>query len=266
MARIVAVHGIGQQYKGEDIIHREWWPALRSGLRLAGLNLEDERALACPFYGHLFRPEGSLAIGSTGEDPASLTPEEQRLLELWWEEAAVLEPAKVKSPEYYDPARSLARTPMLVQRALSALTQCSFFAGLYRTAIMGNLRQVTLYLSDRQLNEQVRAIVRKAITDETRVVVGHSLGSVVAYEELCRESSFVTLGSPLGIRNLIFDRRTPAASSGQGVWPGRVEHWTNVADRGDVVALEKKLSVRFGPKYRILASIAVLMRITVSAI
>ncbi len=56
MGKIVALHGIGQQYKGDAIIHREWWPACQSGLHLAARELADEREFICPFYGHLFRP------------------------------------------------------------------------------------------------------------------------------------------------------------------------------------------------------------------
>jgi pimeloyl-ACP methyl ester carboxylesterase len=91
------------------------------------------------------------------------------------------------------------------------------------------------------------------------VLVGHSLGSVVAYEALCanlgwRVRMLVTLGSPLGIPNLIFDRLQPAplpaahAGSGpRGCWPGPGRAWVNVADQGDVVALVKDLRGAFGP-------------------
>jgi hypothetical protein len=80
----------------------------------------------------------------------------------------------------------------------------------------------------------------------------------VAYEALCAHPGWqvrglVTLGSPLGIRNLIFDRLVPppeAAGPGEpaGVWPGGAGAWTNVADTGDVVALVKDLRPLFGAK------------------
>jgi len=58
----------------------------------------------------------------------------------------------------------------------------------------------------------------------------------------------VTLGSPLGIPNLIFDRLTPAPANGAGAWPGTVADWVNVADRDDIVALRKQLAGLFpGP-------------------
>ena len=65
MAKIVAVHGIGQQFSGVAIVHREWWSALISGLHLVGSDLKDEQELTCAFYGHLFRKPGSLAASDS---------------------------------------------------------------------------------------------------------------------------------------------------------------------------------------------------------
>ena len=91
------------------------------------------------------------------------------------------------------------------------------------------------------------------------MLVGHSLGSVVAYEALRANPEWpvrmlVTLGSPLGIPNLIFDRLEPAPLAAgdarigpRGRWPGKGRKWVNVADQGDAVALVKDLRVAFGP-------------------
>ena len=81
-------------------------------------------------------------------------------------------------------------------------------------------------------------------------MIGHSLGSVVAYEYLCRDRPasvelLVTLGSPLGIPNVVFDKLTPAPVGGAGAWPGRVAAWVNVADPDDIVALRKDLAPLF---------------------
>lgn len=116
--------------------------------------------------------------------------------------------------------------------------------------MIGDLKQVVKYLNDPEIHETVLKTVLDKITDDTRVVIGHSLGSVVAYEALCQKPanvvSFISLGSPLGIRNLIFDKLTPHPNAmGIGAWPGEVKYWTNVADRGDIVALEKKLAPLF---------------------
>ncbi len=120
-------------------------------------------------------------------------------------------------------ADTLARTPGSVQAALRALSHSKFFGGLALRTLVFDLKQVRRYLTDPELRAAARALVTHLIGPETQVVVGHSLGSVVAYEALHalgasdtsegskdgrahRVRALVTLGSPLGIRNLIFDR------------------------------------------------------------
>ncbi|MGV9455717.1 alpha/beta fold hydrolase [Streptomyces sp. NPDC003635] len=246
MARVVCIHGVGQQYAGERQLHAAWHPALADGMLRAGasapLPADDVR---CVFYGDLFRPPGrTLAV----QDPPLTASdveegfETELLLELWAEAArtddAVLPPD----------ARTLTRTPQTVQRALNALSRSRFFAGLALRGLILDLKQVRAYLCDPVVRETVGERVADAVTDRTRVVVGHSLGSVVAYEALCAHPEWpvralLTLGSPLGIRNLVHDRLPKP-----GAWPGGVEAWTNIADEGDVVALVKDLRPLFGDR------------------
>ena len=146
--------------------------------------------------------------------------------------------------------------PGSVQAALRALSGSAFFAGLAERAMLFDLQQVRRYMTDPVMRRAVQDRVAAAVDEDTRVVVGHSLGSVVAYEALCAHPEWpvralVTLGSPLGIRNLIFDRLVPAPAAGEsgkpaGAWPGGVQAWMNVADAGDVVALVKDLRPLFG--------------------
>ena len=85
------------------------------------------------------------------------------------------------------------------------------------------------------------ARARSAITARTRVVVAHSLGSVVAYEVLAdlpapASLDLVTLGSPLGHRPVVGEGLRPALQDGLGRWPTIVRHWTNITAVGDPVA------------------------------
>ncbi|MEV4619047.1 hypothetical protein AB0J74_10135 [Asanoa sp. NPDC049573] len=254
MARVVLVHGIGQQFTGPESMLAGWLPPLRDGLTLAGaptlLSAED---VAAAFYGDLFRPPGR-PLGSDGSPPytaADVTAAEADLLMLWWAEAATVDPAVV-SPD----ARTLARTPRSVQAALRALAGSAFFAGLSVRMMVADLKQVARYFADADTRQEVGARLRARIGPETAVVIAHSLGSVVAYEALCAEPdhgvrALVTLGSPLGIPNVVFDRLVPGPVGGLGRWPGGAGLvWTNIADQGDVVALVKDLRVGFGPKVR----------------
>jgi len=254
MARVVGVHGIGKQLLGEDTLLNQWFPAMRDGLRRASAStVLTESDMVMAFYGDLFRPVGKfLAVG----DPRFTVDDvedglEQDLLLRWWRVASEVDLGVVPPG-----ADTLIRTPQSVQAALRALAASRFFAGITTRAMVFDLKQVHLYLLDRDVKAKARARVLDAIRDDTRVVVAHSLGSVVAYEALCalpghQVRALVTLGSPLGIRNLVFDRLEPKPTdvgrSARGVWPGGADlRWTNIVDDGDVVALVKDLRLAFG--------------------
>jgi hypothetical protein len=257
MARVLCVHGIGQQLKGEDSLGGEWGPTLRDGMRRSGATeaqLPGDGQLRCVFYGDLFRPAGRrLGVGDPWLTAADATEFDQELLIAWWRGAAESD-AGIIHPD----ARTLMRTPGSIQTALRALSGSAFFTGLAERAMLFDLQQVRRYMTEPEVRQAVQDRVAAQVAEDTRVVVGHSLGSVVAYEALCAHpewsvQALLTLGSPLGIRNLIFDRLVPppaAGGSGKllGAWPGAAESWVNVADAGDVVALVKDLRPLFGAR------------------
>lgn len=254
MAQVVCIHGVGQQRETESTLHRVWAPPLCGGVGLAGGRL-TEAEVRCAFYGDLFRPRGRHLVG---DDPRiraeDLDEFETDLLAAWWGEAGRTDGAVV-SPE----ARTLAfPAPRGAQRALRALSGSRYFAALGERALLGDLRQVRDYFHESSIRQAVRQRVAAAVGADTRVLVGHSLGSVVAYEALCASPEWpvrmlVTLGSPLGIPNLIFDRLQPlplpvtqAGSGPRGRWPGLGRSWVNIADQDDIVALVKDLRGGFG--------------------
>lgn len=258
MARVVAVHGIGKQTLGEETLRKEWLAALNDGLARAGAAVRlAEPNTAMAFYGDLFRPPGEfLAVGDPPYTAADVAEGfEQDLLLAWWQAAAASDPAVVPPG-----ADTLVSTPRSVQAALRALSGSRFFAGVALRAMVFDLKQVHAYLTDANLRAQALARVTDQIQADTRVVVAHSLGSVVAYEALCagpghQVRALVTIGSPLGIPNLILHRLQPAPLTLDGppraVWPGHAGLvWTNLADEGDVVALVKDLRPAFGEQVR----------------
>jgi hypothetical protein len=254
---VVCVHGIGQQHKGEEMLRGEWALAVRDGIRRSGsaaADLPKDEDIRCVFYGDLFRPPGRLlGLGDPRLTAADATDFERALVVAWWRAAAESDPGVV-----HPDARTLARMPASAQAALRALSGSAFFAGLAERVMLFDLQQVRRYMTDPGIRQAVQARVVAAVDEGTQVVVGHSLGSVVAYEALCAHPEWpvrtlVTLGSPLGVRNLIFDRLLPAPADEEsrklsGAWPGGVQAWANVADARDVVALVKDLRPLFGPK------------------
>lgn len=82
------------------------------------------------------------------------------------------------------------------------------------------------------------------------LVIGHSLGSVIAWDsfwELSREEGcadsidlFLTLGSPLG-QHYVQRRVKGAGESGERRYPANIRRWANVVAAGDLTALDRGL-------------------------
>ncbi|MGH8901528.1 MAG: alpha/beta fold hydrolase [Egibacteraceae bacterium] len=107
------------------------------------------------------------------------------------------------------------------------------------------LTQVTRYLTDEQVRNYALAQVTKLVGSETNVLLGHSLGSVVAYEAAHRLNRplplLITLGSPLGLRTIVYERLQPQPPS----FPPAVSRWVNLAGRDDFIAAAPDLTALF---------------------
>jgi hypothetical protein len=220
----------------------DWYPAMRDGLSRVDMDLPDS-SVSCAFYGHLFRSR--VTRGPGGDDIDTLNAYELELLSVWSQEADRLQ--SQRPPQ----RRMRGGATHTVQGALRSLSRSKFFATVVaQRALVGDLKQVSAYFHDDDVRGAVQACVVMSVSPETRVLVGHSLGAVVAYEALCAHPEWsvrtlVTVGAPLGIPNLIFDRLRPKPVAGSGAWPNCVVRWTNIADMSDIVALVKELRPLF---------------------
>ena len=255
MARILVIHGIGQEMEGPSSLRAKLFPALQDGLSRVGAYIDpDDVSFAS--YGEVFRPKAEFLAPTPYYDAADIEQgyEEDLLLAIW-ERAARYDDAIVAPDE-----EVLSRTPFTARRALAALSRSRFLAGVAERAFIGDLKQVKLYFHDEGTRTLIQERAVSAMAEDTRVVIGHSLGSVVAYEVLFSHprphiGALITLGSPLGLRNLVFDRLRPppvlggGQSEAKGVWPP-VRLWGNVADDGDIVAVVEDLRPLFGDGIR----------------
>ncbi len=94
------------------------------------------------------------------------------------------------------------------------------------------------------LKQTLRPLLEK---QEAVLLIGHSLGSVMAYDtlwELSRQEGlvgkvdFFTLGSPLGM-NYIKRRLMGMNGQREKSYPDRIRRWINLAAEGDVTALDR---------------------------
>ena len=148
---------------------------------------------------------------------------ERQVLEGWWS-AAVRTGQGRGTPE--DLAAALAGT--------------AHFARQQRPPVH-TARELRRYLTDHKFRHELRERTQACIGPETKVVVGHALGALIAYEALCAINdaiavSLVTLGPALCGPRVVFDLLDPAPRSNQGEWPASVRHWSNIVAHTDLTA------------------------------
>jgi len=243
--KVIGIHGILHDYLAAPQIEHEWLLALQGGLELAGKPRIKSEDFTCIAYGDVFRPSGTRSAFVPLLKAEDITTDwEKELLLKWWEKAAALsaenrsgenelgEDNTIQDPQF----QGRGRTPDFVKRALRQLSKSKYIKawGPEKVLIFA-LKQVREYLHNQELKQKILQRVTDKVSEDTQVIIAHSLGSVVAYEALCANPQWnvhtlVTLGSPLGIQNLIFHALTPKPENELGVCPN-VKQWFNIADK-----------------------------------
>jgi hypothetical protein len=98
------------------------------------------------------------------------------------------------------------------------------------------------------VREFLKRELREQLKSGNRVlVIGHSLGSIIAYdsfwslsqqEQVQGKVDFLTLGSPLGL-NYVRDRLLGAKASPDRRYPAMIRDWMNVSANGDLISLDR---------------------------
>jgi hypothetical protein len=245
MSTLVGVHGIAQQQVGRHQLRAPWALALTDGLERSSGRRVPVPPLDVAFYGDLFLPEP--ADADTGKDAATgdealwdtMTDTDiSHVISAAGEILAGEELAAAQEKSLFD------RVPLPLQATLRALDRR--FGSHAGALFVGELQQVRRYLTDRALKAQADRRVTEAVTEDCRVLIGHSLGSVVALEFLRQNPArrvelFVTLGSPLGLRAVRSLMPDPGFGAATGVSPN-VGTWVNLRDVRDPVACAGNLA------------------------
>jgi hypothetical protein len=264
VATVVLVHGIAQEQLSAESLEKDWIPALAGGVHKAGFSAIADRIwrdrsgplgieTRMAFYGHLFlRPDrqGGDGMGDFTLEQASQMEE---LAQVWLERAAVRssnqDDRQVAGAELayvrHEIGAEEAGLRELPRKAINALVKLPWFApfgmAFAERFVIKALGQVTRYLTD----EHIRTEALKAVLDltgrDTKVIIGHSLGSVVAYEAVHLMDPplplLVTIGSPLGLETIVYSKLRPQPPA----YPPRLLRWVNIADPNDLVAAEPDL-------------------------
>jgi hypothetical protein len=282
--RIAADPAMLDAYIGSK--RREFVAGLAKGLVLSGLDPIADSAVIFPFYGNEFSERIRRFTAAGGQAPVLETAfpgavgangrgkEVQKLAKL---QADLLK--DMAATLDYDPnmelehlgqdagfprAEALGPDDLLrIPFLTGALQFLSRKTGAPAEIIRTHLTDVAYYLGRDDMRTMVLDIVRKEVIAKSSpgddlIVIGHSLGSVVAYDFLASTdddtvrkrniSLLVTAGSPLGFavvkKHLISKTRRKNPKVPELI-PARSGGWINAYDVTDVVALIHPLSPEF---------------------
>ena len=242
--KLVMIHGRSQEDKDPDVLRHKWVNALREGAEIAGLEIPiGEEDILFPYFGDALRDL------TTEEEPTALAriavaePHFDdlefrcRVLNECLHDAGISE--EMVAAELPPQIRSIGPLSReWVQKGLALLDR--YVPGASSKSLMWSAEDVAKYLHRRDVRGYIEDGVARAFKHcegEDVVVIGHSLGSIVAYSML-RDGgridrpikSLITIGSPLGV-TAIREALSPIAH------PPHVESWFNGYDERDAIAL-----------------------------
>ena len=256
---VVYVHGIGNK-PAPAVLKRQWDQAL------FGIDMGSKTRLA--YWADIRYPQ-PLPSGAM-EGLSTSQPEAFHPVSVGTTDARLIDEAKDEAP--YGPAaqryaerlaRSIVRvagakaprTRAVGTRILPPIIRGPVVEWITKTLI----RDTAAYFFDQRQRDLMRARLRDillaggpALTPRRRfIVIGHSQGSIIAYDVLRELDNtvdvplFVTIGSPLGLEEVQDHLKKPLAA------PAGVGEWWNFADRLDPVAVDSDLADEFSTRTRI---------------
>ena len=239
--KLVLVHGRGQSGLNPDDLQATWLDTLKQGADALGRAIPNGADVAFPFYGDKleeFTRQSELPLASTIH-----TKGDEQQDEFLAFQAQVAEEVRLGAgitdqqvDEEYG-ANPRPKGPLnweWVQAIIRAIDRHA--TGVSQGSLETFTRDVFLYTTRSTVRDAIDAIVAETLTEQPTIVVGHSLGSVVAYHVLRTDPRrlsvplYLSVGCPLGIR-AIRDQFRPLK------FPVPVKAWYNAFDKRDVVAL-----------------------------
>ncbi|MFG6504045.1 hypothetical protein [Microbacterium sp. P05] len=246
MTAIVGVHGVWNYHRAQTAegLSEAWTRYLRSGYR--GSDNRNLPEIEVAYYS----PDLRSLVTQGGPDPEQLTPGVREMVASWLGNVEIVpgldEGRTVSQGQLTVPiregveriARLLKAEPTLVRQFVAM-----FFG------------EVATYFDAERTKQRLRvqSIVRDAVgRNSPRVVIAHSLGAVITWETLMANPDLptidlmLTLGAPLAMPQVVFEKLTPSPLPGTKLpRPPQVKRWVSLADPGDLVAIVRPLSQFF---------------------
>ncbi|WP_434317568.1 hypothetical protein [Leifsonia sp. P73] len=228
---ILGIHGINQHDVTPSALASAWTTALRESLQRLG-HETDAIELPVVYYADLFHRH------PTPQGEEQLNSEEALLLADWALDTVAVE-AQGPVEEW------IGQVAALIADRLDNVPKW-----LVERLMRIGAQDAGQYLNDQALRRDIRGRLADELNAHSpRVLIAHSLGSVVAWETLqtipeLHVDVLITIGSPLALPNAILPRLDPQPVAGRTRPPG-VGRWVNVAHSGDLVAAVRSLKRTF---------------------
>jgi Lipase (class 3) len=237
---LVLIHGRDQQGRNVDALKHQWLGALKLGLNKSGVQLPAKTKVFFPYFGDVLdelvkQLRTPLVQDVIARGIAQDSNEAVFRGELMSELAKNKELTDADILSNYT---GVKRRGVLNWEWVQAILKTLDKTPLGQSALDAFTRDVYIYLTVKAVRQQIDKIVDDIIPNEPCVVVGHSLGSVIAYNVLrntlrpIQRSSLITLGSPLGLKAIQNHLDSPLKM------PSVISSWFNAFDKRDVVALQ----------------------------
>ncbi|GJM64796.1 hypothetical protein [Persicobacter diffluens] len=251
--RIVFVHGRARK-PSEDNLRSLWYDAIRSGLERDfgrdAVNAFENTPKDFVYYGDL----SNKFLKEEEEDPESRIQALNLLCQIG------------KNDFTKDKFEALSKLGCLKEAladTFSGVLGCLRLADDFISAVAPDIEnywnEEDYYGSD--IRHRLLQVLRDALKKEERIMlIGHSLGSVICYDNLWKLSHYgeyreefgdkkrvdllVTMGSPLG--DITVKRRLKGSKSkGKKRYPLNIKRWVNISAEDDYISHDSKLADDF---------------------
>lgn len=235
MVRLVLTHGRSQEFGVPQTMLEAWEQALRYGLSRADAPFAADIPISLAFYGDHWRPDAAEATTRGG--PATPSARQSAL-------AADLAAAA---------PRGRGRGAVTTRAGWDSLNSLVVWLDerirIGEVAVGWFMQDVEQYFSDEDLRGKAIQRIVEAVNEagDEVILIGHSLGTVVAYDALRRHPEltvrgYVSLGSPLGLPTV---RRSLEETGGVLRFPNDLDRWVNIYDKRDFVTGNQPLAALY---------------------
>lgn len=240
--KLILIHGRAQGGKDPIALRNSWIDAFESGLNKSGLTLPlPKEDIIFPYYGDLLDKlvdEFNTPVETIIKKGVDSNSADARFFHDFLQEVADNSNITLQEIDAEKTTEITEKGPLNWEWVHSILKAIDKKSSWSEASIKRFTYDVFLYLTIPAIRQEIDNEVKAVFNNESSIVVGHSLGSIVSYNILREIASikackFITVGSPLGINAVKKHLKSPIKM------PDSVKNgWFNAYDERDVVALK----------------------------